>query len=91
MEAKNVAGAITSMGLDELISNLAIGIAKGQMELDKVCMDIAQFMGDARVAFGKKPGSDEPDLISLIELGFTPNFYQFLDTILKGCWSVNWA
>lgn len=83
IETKNVAGAITSMGIDELISNLAVGIAKGQMQLDQVCMDIARFMGDAQVAFGKRPGSEEPDLISLIELGFTPNFYQFVDTILE--------
>jgi hypothetical protein len=83
LEAANVAGALTSMHIDELVSNLAIGIAKGQMELDKVCMDIAQFMGDAQVAFGKRAGSDEPDLMSLIELGFTPNFYQFVDTILE--------
>ena len=83
IEARNVAGAMTSMRIDELISNLAIGIAQGQMELDGVCMDIAKFMGDAQIAFGKRAGSDEPDLLSLIELGFTPNFYQFVDTILE--------
>lgn len=83
LEARNVAGAITSMGVGELISKLAIGIAEGQLELDSVCMQIAQFMGDAQVAFGKKAGTDEPDLMSLVELGFTPNFYQFVDTILE--------
>jgi hypothetical protein len=83
LEARNVAGAMTSMHIDELISNLAIGIAQGQMQLDQVCMEIAQFMGDAQVAFGKRAGSDEPDLLSLIELGFSPNFYQFVDTILE--------
>lgn len=83
LEARNVAGAMTSMHIDELISNLAIGIAQGQMQLDQACMQIAQFMGDAQVAFGKRAGSDEPDLLSLIELGFSPNFYQFVDTILE--------
>lgn len=83
LEVRNVAGAMTSMHIDELISNLAIGIAQGQMQLDQVCMEIAQFMGDAQVAFGKRAGSDEPDLLSLIELGFSPNFYQFVDTILE--------
>lgn len=83
LEARNVAGAMTSMRIDELISNLAIGIAQGQLQLDQVCMQIAKFMGDAQVAFGKRAGSDEPDLLSLIELGFTPNFYQFVDTILE--------
>lgn len=82
-EARAVTGAITSMGLADMISNLAIGIAKGQAALDFECMKIARFMGDAQVAFGKRPGSNEADLISLIELGFTPNFYQFVDTVLE--------
>ena len=46
-------------------------------------MDIARFMSEAQVAFGKRPGTDQPDLMSLIELGFTPNFYQFVDTVLE--------
>jgi len=82
-EARAVTGAITSMGLAEMVSNLAIGIARGQAQLDFECMKIARFMGDAQVAFGKRPGTNEPDLISLIELGFTPNFYQFVDTVLE--------
>ena len=82
-EAVNVAGALTSMGIDEMISNLAVGIAKGQLALDQSSMEIAKFMGDAQIAFGKKAGTDIPDLVSLIELGFTPNFYQFVDTILE--------
>ncbi len=83
LEARNVAGAMTTMRLDELVSNLAIGIARGQMALDQACMDIAKFMSEAQVAFGKRPGTNEPDLMSLIELGFTPNFYQFVDTVLE--------
>ena len=83
IEAKRVAGALTSMRIDELISHLDIGIATGQTELDNACMKIAQFMGEARIAFGKKAGTDEPDELSLIELGFSPNFYQFVDTILE--------
>lgn len=83
LEARSVAGAMTTMRLDELVSNLAIGIARGQMALDRACMDIAKFMSEAQVAFGKRPGTNQPDLMSLIELGFTPNFYQFVDTVLE--------
>jgi len=82
-EAKNVAGALTSMSIQEMISGLAIGIAEGQMKLDEACMKIAQFMGDSQIDFGKKPGSNLSDQVSLMELGFTPNFYQFVDTILE--------
>ncbi len=82
-ETKNVTGALTSMRIDELIANLATGIARGQLELDRVCMQIAEFMSRAEIEIGKIPGTDEPDRMSLIELGFTPNFYQFVDTILE--------
>ena len=82
-ETKKVAGAITSMGIDELIFNMAKGIADGQARLDETCMALAVQMGDAQIEFGKIPGTNDPDLISLIELGFTPNFYQFVDTILE--------
>ena len=83
IETQKVAGAIASMGIDELIFNMAKGIADGQARLDQTCMDLAVQMGDAQIEFGKIQGTDEPDLISLVELGFTPNFYQFVDTILE--------
>ncbi|MEO9484724.1 MAG: hypothetical protein ABJG47_14795 [Ekhidna sp.] len=82
-ETRKVAGAIASMGIDELIFNMAKGIADGQARLDQTCMDLAVQMGDAQIEFGKIPGTNEADLISLVELGFTPNFYQFVDTILE--------
>ncbi|MEP1032371.1 hypothetical protein [Ekhidna sp.] len=83
IETHKVAGAIASMGIDELIFNMAKGIADGQAKLDETCMKLAVQMGDAQIEFGKIPGTNEPDLISLVELGFTPNFYQFVDTILE--------
>lgn len=83
IETQKVAGAISSMGIDELIFNMAKGIADGQARLDETCMALAVQMGDAQIEFGKIPGTNEPDLISLVELGFTPNFYQFVDTILE--------
>lgn len=82
-ETKKIAGAITSMGIDELIYNMAKGIAEGQARLDQTCMDLAVEMGEAQIEFGKIPGTNDADVISLIELGFTPNFYQFVDTILE--------
>jgi hypothetical protein len=82
-ETKKIAGAITSMGIDELVFNMAKGIADGQARLDQTCMALAVQMGDAQIEFGKIAGTNDPDLISLIELGFTPNFYQFVDTILE--------
>ncbi len=82
-EAAKIANAMTSMQIGELISKMAIGVAEGQFALDQTCMEIAKFMGEAKIQFGTKPGTGEPEILSLIELGFTPNFYQFVDTILE--------
>ena len=82
-ETKRIGGALTNMGISDLVSNLAVGIARGQFSLDQACMELASFMGEAEIAFGKRPDSDEPDKLSLLELGFTPNFYQFNDTTIE--------
>jgi hypothetical protein len=82
-EAMAVAGAITSMRIDDLIFHLAEGIADGQGKLDDVCMEIAAFMGEPRIAFGKNPRTGKSEMVSLLELGFAPNFYQFVDSILE--------
>jgi hypothetical protein len=37
---------------------------------------------DTRVYFGTDAG-DQPELLSLIELGFAPTFYQFIDTLIE--------
>ena len=40
---------------------------------------------DTRVFFGqeKVEGVDTPQKVSMMELGFTPTFYQFIDTIIE--------
>lgn len=39
---------------------------------------------DTRVFFGPKaPGETLPPRVSMMELGFTPTFYQFIDTIIE--------
>lgn len=83
IEGTNVAGSLANMGVSDFIGNLAVGIARGQFALDQACMDMASFMGEAEIAFGKKADSDEPDYLSLLELGFTPNFYQFTETSIE--------
>ncbi len=43
-------------------------------------------MIDSRVQFGfsiDKDGKRIPNLLSMMELGFTPNFYQFVDTMIE--------
>lgn len=94
----------------DMLTSIAKGIAESQMELDKVSMVAAEFMGgqrverdqagraitgedghvktiDTRVFFGHTiEGENEvaiPQKVSMIELGFVPNFYHFVDTVIN--------
>lgn len=79
----NVGNALTSVRIDQMILNLAKGIAWGQYELDKVGVDITKMMGaPGTVSIGGEQ-------ISMLEAGFTPSFYHFVDTILEMKMEVN--
>lgn len=129
--------------MGDMIREMALAIAEGQMALDANSIDVAEMMGglktitdddgnitfeDSRVFFGKetitiseavgrlnsgtdseslasikskggsdivgsgpytvKASSDDktitiPQRLSMMELGFTPTFYQFVDTIIE--------
>lgn len=71
---------LVNVPVHQLIESVAVGIARAQYELDLTGLKIAQLMG----------GSDEASLVqfgnkkySLLELGFTPTFYQFVDTVIE--------
>lgn len=82
-KAVEVGNAITSLRLDQMILNLAKGIAWGQYELDKVGVDITKMMGvPGTVSIGDKQ-------LSMLEAGFIPSFYHFVDTILEVKMDVN--
>jgi hypothetical protein len=85
---------------DYLLAAMGRGVAEAQLALDKMATMVALSMSgkyqvemnpagewmlvpaDTRVAFGGES-------LSLLELGFTPSFYQFVDTILEIKVSVN--
>lgn len=72
-----VGNALSSVRIDNMILNLAKGIAWGQYELDKVGVDITKMMGvPGTVSIGG-------EAISMLEAGFIPSFYHFVDTILE--------
>lgn len=82
-EASKVGNALATVRIDQMILNLAKGIAWGQYELDKVGVDITKMMGvPGTVAIGD-------DQISMLEAGFVPSFYHFVDTILELKMEVN--
>jgi len=81
----------------QMVRNLGVGIAEAQLELDLVSMKIARMM--AGYAVNEEDEADDPtggsedrqylvkfvdgEEYSLLELGFTPNFYQFADTVIE--------
>lgn len=96
-EADAIGTALANVPIGALIKNVALGIAEGQAALDIESIRNAQMMSgygpnwiegdklrmeDYRVAFGRDE-NDEPVLVSMMELGFTPSFYQFIDTLIE--------
>lgn len=80
----------------EMIQSMALGIAEAQFELDRVGMRLAQMMSgtyeveEVDPETGQKTVTEETytvkfagEDLSLLELGFTPTFYQFVDTLIE--------
>lgn len=82
-----------------MIRSMGLAIAEAQYELDIVSMKIARLMagfapeqeddeagtgfGDARSNLIQIGPDKQKDRYSLLELGFTPTFYQFVDTLIE--------
>lgn len=76
----------------EMVQKLGIGIASAQLQLDLVSLGIARLMAgydedNPDASEGSNPylikfGPDDV-YYSLLELGFTPTFYQFVDTVIE--------
>lgn len=76
----------------ELVRTLGVGIAEAQYALDRVSIKIAQLMAGFKMKDDGTLERDETSLIklregddgvSLLALGFTPTFYQFVETYIE--------
>lgn len=76
----------------ELVRTLGVGIAEAQYALDRVSIKIAQLMAGFKMNDDGTLERDETSLIklrenddgvSLLALGFTPTFYQFVETYIE--------
>ena len=76
----------------ELVRTLGVGIAEAQYALDRVSIKIAQLMAGFKLDEQENLVRDETSLIklregddgvSLLALGFTPTFYQFVETYIE--------
>jgi hypothetical protein len=82
---------LTDVPFPDLIRSMATSIAEAQYAVDTISLKIAQLMAGSK--YNEKNGTYENDdttrvqfgaeKLSLLELGFTPTFYQFVDTIIE--------
>jgi hypothetical protein len=78
----------------EMVSSLGQAISQAQLQLDTTSMKIAQIMAGEPYDVANTDGSTGTheerllvqfggDQLSMLELGFTPSFYHFVDTIIE--------
>lgn len=95
----SVATELENAPFAQIIRNIGVGIAEAQYELDLVSMKIARMMAgyQPEEETGDPPsttrntertlvvdiGDGKAGGYSLLELGFTPTFYQFIDTLIE--------
>lgn len=91
----SVGTELLAVPFPEMVQRLGVGIAQAQLQLDLVSLRIARLMaGYDEEKDEKTPGEGNKSTkylvkfgdgqeYSLMELGFTPTFYQFVDTVIE--------
>ena len=92
----SVGQELLAVPFPEMVRNLGVGIAEAQFQLDLVSLKIARMMAGYEVPEDDDdiaPASNDErkylvefndgSKYSLLELGFTPTFYQFVDTVIE--------
>ena len=82
---------LADVPFDKMIETVAVGVAKTQNELDKISLQILKTMAavkdngrydeSLKIPFGRDKNGAVAKR-SLLELGFKPSFYQFVDTVI---------
>ena len=73
---------ISQAPLPEIVEQLGVAIAAAQHEMDRSSVEIARLMSSTDDGHGVTlPEEKEPR--SLLELGFTPTFYQITDATVE--------
>lgn len=92
---RSVGQELLNVPMGEMIESMGLAIAEAQYSLDEVGMRLAQMMSgeyevetvDADGNVSKETRTSlvtfDGEQLSLLELGFTPTFYQFVDTIIE--------
>lgn len=88
----NIGQELLNVPFPQMVKNLGLGIAEAQYALDRVSIRIAQMMSGHKQNANGEMVEDETALIklkegeagvSLLALGFTPTFYQFVESYIS--------
>jgi len=84
---------LLNVPMGDMIRQMAFAIADAQLQLDEASLRVAEMMGGQRIprdADGNPSGPPvdtkvlfDGQKVSMLELGFTPNFYHFVDTLIE--------
>jgi hypothetical protein len=84
---------LLNVPMGDMIRQMAFAIADAQVQLDEASMRVAEMMSGHKIerdAAGNATGAPVDTTIlfdgqhlSMLELGFTPTFYQFIDTVIE--------
>jgi hypothetical protein len=88
----NIGKELLNVPFPQMVKNLGVGIAEAQYALDRVSIRIAQMMSGHKLDDNGVMVIDKTALIvlkenepgvSLLALGFTPTFYQFVESYIS--------
>ena len=74
--------ALQNAPLPQMVENLGVAIANAQHAMDRNGILIATMMGD-REEHGVQVGGEDAPTLSLLDLGFTPSFYQITEATIE--------
>lgn len=88
----SVGAELLNAPFPQMVRELGVGIAEAQFALDQVSIKITQLMAGYKLNDQGNLVADNSSFIkltangesySLLALGFTPTFYQFVDTVIE--------
>ncbi|HTV17053.1 MAG TPA: hypothetical protein VMG12_00240 [Polyangiaceae bacterium] len=84
---------LLNVPMGDMIRQMAFAIADAQVQLDEASLRVAEMMSGRRIdrdANGNAVGTPvdttvlfDGEKLSMMELGFTPTFYHFIDTVIE--------
>lgn len=83
---------LLNVPMGDMIRQMAFAIADAQLQLDEASVRVAQLMTGQEITIKNEDGTTGKQKttvlfggqeVSMMELGFTPTFYQFIDTIIE--------